>query len=111
MLGDGFLELTLDAPGAAVRHAEAALERERVEAVLVPSDPVDALEPAGERQLGGVKQGPGAQGGLGASLRALPVAARIRNETEVLAPTQCGTEKPLRPARPLRGALAMSPMT
>jgi hypothetical protein len=77
----------LNPPGGAVGDAEAALERQRREVVLVPGHELQGLKPQRQRHLLAVKQGPRAQSRLLAAVRALPGPAPVSKRPRVLTPT------------------------
>ena len=106
-LGHGLQELVLDPPGGAVTHAQVPLERERGDVALVLGDQVDGLEPLGQGQLGGVKQGPGANRRLRSAVCALPVLAALGQEHRVRRLAALRADEPRRPACPFQGGLAL----
>jgi hypothetical protein len=76
----------LDAPGAAVAHAQVPAQLQGGDGVLALTEQVYRQKPGGQRQLAAGEHGTGAQAGLRPAGTALPVRL-----TEALEPVGIGT--------------------
>ena len=84
-----------------------ALQRQCREVVLVLTDQVFSQQPLGERQFGGLEDGPAQQTGLRATVRALPIPAPLDVEGRVSLPAAHRADETRRPAPVLQRLLAL----
>lgn len=102
-----FHDLVLEQPGAAIGHAQLALELQGRDVVLGLREQLHRQEPARQGQLGRLEHRAADQAALLCAVRALPVAQGVAHERGSSRPRARRALEAARPARRLQRRLAL----